>query len=552
MKDANQHFHTAMNAFNAGDMDRAERNFKKALKAAPSHVGALNLLAVVLVRGHRHAEAEGFIARAVKLDQSSDASFYNYGTVLKQLGKPAQALEQFERALRLNAKSIDAWNNHGTSLNDLGRHDEAVSSFDEALTLNPKHAPALANKAKTLTELRRFDEALAIFDNALAIDPQFLFALLGRGYVLTQLGRLTEAEATFDRAVALAPEIAEAWLERGKYLIDAGKDAEALASVGKAVALRPDFADAQWNLAFLKLLTGDYAQGWPLYEWRWKTSWSAPARRNFKAPLWLGDKDIAGKTLLVHAEQGLGDTIQFVRYVPLLKDKGCKVIFEAQPALLPLLRAQGFDAEIIARGDPLPAFDVHCPLLSLPTAFKTTLDSVPAPIPYLKADATRIASFHERLGEKRKVRVGLVWSGNAAFLKDHQRRIRFEQLAALLDDTHEWFAVQKDIRDEDREALAAHPAVKDMSGALSDFADTAALLAELDLVISIDTGVAHLAGAMGKPVWMLLAFNADFRWLRERSGSPWYPTATLFRQPAPNDWQSVINAVKQRLAHAQP
>lgn len=547
MKDANQHFHTAMNAFNAGDMDRAERNFRKALKAAPSHVGALNLLTAILVQRQRYAEAEDYIARAVKLDQSSDASLYNYGTVLKQLGKPAQALEQFERALRLNAKSIDAWNNHGTSLNDLGRHDQAISSFDHALTLNPKHTPALANKAKTLTELRQFDEALAVFDKTLAIDPQMLFALLGRGYVLAQLGRFTEAAATFDRAEALAPDIPEVWLERGKYLVDAGRDAEALAALDKAAALRKDYADAQWNLAFVKLLTGDYAQGWPLYEWRWKTSWSGPARRSFKAPLWLGDRDIAGRTLLVHAEQGLGDTIQFARYVPLLKDKGCKLVFEVQPALLSLFRAQGFDAEIVARGEPLPPFDLHCPLLSLPFAFRTTLDTVPAEAPYLKADPERVTAWRARLGEKQKPRVGLVWSGNAAFLKDHQRRIPFAQLSPLLDDAHDWFAVQKDIRDDDRASLAAHPEVKDMSGALSDFSDTAALVSELDLVISIDTGVAHLAGALGKAVDVLLGFNADFRWLRARNDSPWYPTATLFRQPEPGGWQHVVEDVKRTL-----
>lgn len=548
MKDANQHFHTAMQAFNAGDMDRAERNFRKALKAAPSHVGALNLLAIALMRMQRYAEAEPVIARAVKLDASSDTSFYNYGFVLKQLGKPQQALEQFDRALHLNAKSFEAWNNHGTCLNDLHRHDDALSSFDRALDINPKYTAALANRAKTLADLRRFDDALAAFDATLVLDAQLLFAHLGRGYVLGQLGRLAEARAAFDRAVALGPDVPDVWLERGKFLIEAGNDADARAALDKAAALRKDFADALWNGAFVRLLAGDYAEGWQLYEWRWKTSWSAPARRTFKSPLWLGDKDIAGKTLLVHAEQGLGDTIQFARYLPLLKARGCKLIVEVQPALLTLFKAQGLDAEIVARGEPLPPFDVQCPLLSLPLAFRTTLDTVPAGIPYLRADAARIDAWREKLATRNKPRVGLVWSGNAAFLKDHQRRIPFAQIAQLLDDDHDWFAVQKDIRDEDRDALARDPRIIDLSGDLTDFTETAAALSQLDLVISIDTGVAHLAGAMGRPVWMLLAFNADFRWLRGRTDSPWYPTAKLFRQETPGDWRGVIARVTRNLA----
>lgn len=547
MASSDKIFQDGFAALNRRDMAEAGRLFGKFLKRHPSHVPGLNLMTVALMSQGRFGEAEEFIARAVRLDPSSDASFYNYGLISKELGKPQQALEQFDRSLRIKDSNPETWNNRGAVLCDLLRFEEAVADFDRALAQRPDYWEALANKAKPLAELRRFDEALTALDRVLSLKLDSVQAWIGRGHVFTQLERFTDAEAAYDKAISLQPDLPEAWLGRGKLFAEIGRDDDALASFAKATELSPDFADAHWDTAFLRLLRGDYAEGWRLYEWRWKMrSFTSPAR-NFKKPLWLGETPLTNKTILVHAEQGLGDAIQFARYVPLLRSKARRVLFDVHKPLAPLFRSQWPDVDVIEYGQPLPPFDVHCPLLSLPLAFRTTLDTVPADIPYLQADPEKIEAWRGRLGAGDRPRIGLVWSGNANFKKDHERRVRLETLAPLLTERCDWHVLQKDVHEHDREWLARLPQLRDFSTSLNDFADTAAIVAQMDLVISVDTGVAHLAGAMGKPVWVLLGFNADFRWLRSRTDSPWYPTAKLFRQSKRGDWTSVVNAVAAEL-----
>jgi tetratricopeptide (TPR) repeat protein len=320
---------------------------------------------------------------------------------------------------------------------------------------------------------------------------------------------------------------------------------EALASYERAIALNPDYAEAHWNVCLARLRLGDFRGGWPQYEWGWKAGYRGIERR-FAQPRWTGAEPLAGKTLFVHAEQGFGDTIQFVRYVPLVAGAGARVVIEVHPSLVALLSGVQNVSSAVSRGGPLPAFDLHCPLLSLPLAFGTELDTIPARVPYLSAPETHLARWKIRLPRAEGLRIGLTWSGRN--IPDPDRSMALAQLAPLFDLPGIHFvSLQKDLRDSDEAALRGRPGFLHLGPDLADFADTAAVIAQLDLVISIDTAVAHLAGALGKPVWILLPFLSDWRWLLDRDDSPWYPTARLFRQDKARAWDTVIARVRAAL-----
>ena len=324
-------------------------------------------------------------------------------------------------------------------------------------------------------------------------------------------------------------------------------DSEALECYERSLSLKTQLAGAHWNKALVKLSLAEFDEGWKLYEWRWKTrDFTSPIRR-FTQPLWLGDFDISNKRILIHAEQGLGDTIQFSRYLALLTDKKCRVIFEVQKPLASLYRSQNLDCELIVRGEAIPPFDAHCPLMSLPLAFRTKPDTIPANIPYLVAGDEQRSELARRLGQRTKPRIGVAWSGNPLFARgnDISRPIPLSVLSAIFRDDMERYRLQRDIRDGDTKTLHALPSIRDFSDL--ELSDTAAPMQELDLIISIDTLFAHLAGALGKPVWILLPFHPDFRWLRDRVNSPWYPTARLFRQTTDRDWSDVIRCVSEEL-----
>lgn len=330
------------------------------------------------------------------------------------------------------------------------------------------------------------------------------------------------------------------------------RDAEAINCFDKAIALQPDHAGAHHNKSFVKLALGQYEEGWKLYEWRWKTKKALISPRLFSQPLWLGEEDMAGKTVLIHSEQGLGDTIHFYRYLADMQKTGCNLIFEAPAALVPLIATQRGKFTLVGKGAPLPDFDLQCPLMSLPLIFKTTVETIPASIPYFVPAPAKSKAWRAKLGEKTKPRIGIVWSGNPKFANDIRRSMPLKTLLPVLGDGVEWHALQKDIRPEDREALETHGNILEHGAELNDFADTAALIGELDLVVSVDTAVAHLAGAMGKPVWILLPFHPDFRWLRDREDRPWYPTARLIRATKDGDWSSVIERLAQELGAGAP
>jgi ADP-heptose:LPS heptosyltransferase len=438
---------------------------------------------------------------------------HNLGLIALQRGRPADALPLFERALGIDPGQSAWWSNRSIALHLLGRPVEALAALDRALALDPRSPQALNNRSTILAELDRVEEALADCERALALAPGFTEALANRAGLLLGLNRLAEADAVCSQLLGAAPRSAE----------------------------------AHWTAALVRLLAGDLARGLPEYEWRWQRSDCRTPRRDLPAPLWRGEQAIAGQTILVHPEQGLGDTIQFCRYARLLADRGANVVLEVQPVLRELLACVPGASRVLAWGEPHPPFDLHCPLLSLPLACGTTLASIPGTVPYLQADPVRVAAWEARLGPRRRPRVGLVWSGSAFHANDRRRSIPLSALLPLLAADADFLSLQRDLREADRALLAAETRLMHLGAELPDFASTAALMACLDLVITVDTAPAHLAGALGRPVWILLPFAPDWRWLLNREDSPWYPTARLFRQASIGDWTSVVSRLEVAL-----
>ena len=454
---------------------------------------------------------------------------------------------------RLRDLLVESFNARGIALATNGHVEAALGCFEAAITAHPTHAAALSNRANILHLLGRVDAALASNNEALAANPQHLDALFNRGLILFDLGRFEEALACCDRVLALRPDHVPALGNRGATLQVLGRLDDAIASLQRAQALHPDDRTHLFNESLARLAAGDYAAGWQRYEARWATPLH-PARRAFAQPQWHGEDLPADCTILLHAEQGYGDTLQFCRYVPLVARRA-RVVLEVSAPLRRLMASLPGNPSIITEGEPLPHFDLHCPLLSLPLAFGTTLATIPAETPYLQADREPTAAWRERLAALPGVKVGLVWAGDSgrtlsdAISRDRRRSIPLSRLVPLgAVSGISFISLQKGSAAmqaaEPPQGLLLH----DWTEALHDFADTAALVEVLDLVVSVDTAVAHLAGALGKPVWVLNRYDACWRWLRDRTDSPWYPTARLFRQTTHGDWDKPINDAAAALA----
>ena len=566
----------------AGRLAEAETCYRSVLAADAGHADALHWLGLLALQRGRAAEAAELIGRALARAPHSPTFLNNRGLALAELGAFADAVASFDTALRLRPDYGSALSNRGSALHRLGRNAEALTSLDRAIALQADVAEMHVNRGLVLADLGREAEALAAHERAIALRPDYAQAHSNRGNVLLALGRPAEALASLDRAVALRPDMADLHTNRGNALRDVGQPeaavaahtraialrpdhaeahcnfgramidlnryAPALASLDRALALKPALAEARMNRAVIALVQGRLAEGFADYEVRWQTQAFARGRRGFAQPQWQGEA-LAGRTLLLHADQGLGDSIQFCRYVTLVLARADgPVILEAPRALLPLFQGTFPGLRLVMQNEALPAFDLHCPLPSLPHVFGTELASVPAPVGYLRADPVRAAQWRDRLESAGPPRVGLVWSGDPKHANDHCRSLPLARLLPLAQCGARLFGLQPQVRPADRAVLAATPAIADLGRDFADFADTAAAIAALDLVISVDTSVAHLAAALGKPTWVMLPFCPDWRWLLEREDSPWYPTLRLFRQPARNDWDSVLRRVQAALA----
>jgi tetratricopeptide (TPR) repeat protein len=518
------------------------------LGAARSHDPAR--LAEEALCAHRagdFAQADRLYRTLLQRDPGNFDLLHLAGSVNHELGHLGEALRFLAAAVRHNAGSAAALSELGLVQHRLERYADALVSYDAALAIEPHNGDVINRRAVALLRLDRPDAALIELERLLAVDPGHTEALGNRGNVLVRLNRPGEAIASYDAARRIAGDTAQLLTNRANALRRLDRVEDAAADLQQAIAHRPEFAEAHFELGMARLTLGDFARGWDDYEWRWKTGAFAQNRRPFVSPLWTGAQDLIGKTILLHGEQGLGDTIQFVRYVPLVARRGATVILEVQPELVSLLTGLAGAASVIARGGKLPRFDLHCPLMSLPRAFRTTAETIPAAAPYIQVPAARAQDWTQRLPAQGPL-IGIAWAGRRTHHNDQNRSLPLARLAPLLRQPRlQFVSLQRDLRDGDEAILRQSPNMLDLGGVPEDLADTAALIARLDAVVSVDTAVAHLAGALGKRLILLLPFAADFRWLRGRADSPWYPTAQLLRQPAFGDWDGVVARLAAQL-----
>jgi Flp pilus assembly protein TadD len=529
-----------------GTLDEAVERFEQALTLDPNSAGGHNGLGVALLARKRPEEAEDRFLEAIRLAPDLAVAHSNLGLILRERNRLDDAERHCREAVLLKPELPDAHDNLGLVLADKNEFAEAEAAYREALRLKPDFAQAHANLAITLHEQGRDAESERSARAALKLRPRMAQAHNSLAAALYGQGRIAEADKQALAGPRADPVSPHARHDLALLLREWGRPEEAIPVAREAIRLGPDLAEPHVNLAGLLLLTGRLEEGWREYEWR-QRSWKSPLKvRNFLERQWTGER-LDGKTLLVHAEQGMGDNIQFARYVPLIRGAARVILDVPKPLIRLFSRLDGVD-QISLMGESLPPFDLQCPMLSLPLAFGTGLESIPANVPYLTADAELAAAWSKRLAALPGLKVGLVWRGNPAYLGDRLRSIAPERLAPLREIPGVSFvSLQK--REAGGKLRAAPPdlAMVDWTEELGDFEDTAALIAGLDLVIAVDTATAHLAGALGKPTWLLNRFAPDWRWLLDRDDSPWYPTLRQFRQTRPDDWEDALARVRAEL-----
>ena len=545
---AEAHYNLGIALQGKGQLDEAISACRQAIVLQPDYADAHYSLGNVLNDIGRQDEAIASYRRAIALKPGCAEFHNNLGTALRDKGRLDEAIAACRQSIAFKPNYADAHYNLGNALKDIGQRDEAIASYRLAITLRPNYIKAHGNLGTALYDNGQLDEAIAAYHRAIALKPDSSEVHSNLGTALYDNGQLDEAIAAYRQAIALQPDLPEAHSNLGNALQGKGQLANAVAAYRRAIALKPDFPKAHVNLAYALLVEGDFLQGWDEYEWRWKLKDVAFSQRNFSQPQWDG-RSMEGRTLLLHAEQGFGDAIQFIRYLPLVAQRGGNIILECQPELRRLFQTMASDLPVLARGESLPSFDVHSPLLALPRVFSTGLGDIPRTVPYLRTDAAGAAIWCERLaGSSTSLKVGLVWAGHPTHKNDRQRSLKLASLAPLAEvGGVRFISLQKAGTSAEARTPPAGMELIDVAEELQDFADTAALISNLDLVIAVDTAVAHLAGAMGQPVWTLLPFAPDWRWLLERSDSPWYPTMRLFRQPSIGDWDAVIAEVREQL-----
>ena len=481
---------------------------------------------------------------------SDPKSSYNYclrGVILYKLKRFEEAIKSYDQAIKIEPAFFEAYSNRGVALKTLGKLNEALIDYDKAIAINVNYAEAYSNKSVALCKMNMHAQALTCCEKAIELKPDYGGAFYNRGIALQGLQRMQEALESYKKAVAIEPNNAAAYCDMGVVMHALGNIEAAISHYDQALAIDDTFSRAYWNKANSMLLLGNYKNGLPLYEWRWVPELTTSTIRNFPQPLWLGLDDLKGKTILLHCEQGAGDSIQCIRYAKWVGDLAAKVIVEAPKSLVRMfIGVEGVD-EIVEAGKQLPDFDFHCPLMSLPLAFKSTPNDIPNKVPYLMKDVSLEQRWKTRLGEKTKKRVGLAWSGSRTHGNDHQRSIAFASFVKCLPKDFEYISLQKEVREEDVASLEESQ-VRCFENDISDFADTAALCALMDLVITVDTSVAHLAGALGKETWVLLPLVPDWRWMLARDDTPWYPTVKLFRQNEQKNWDSVLGQIFESLS----
>src|SRR5579871_648362 len=576
------YFEAGLRLLQAGQFQQAEQCGRQALAMDAAHADSLHLMGLLSLLAKQPALAIEWFAEAIRQNPNVADYFFNLANALKQQGRVDEAIKSYDRGLTLQGGYAEGWYAMGELLQRERRLDEAIMSYDMALKAKSTYWEAANASGLLYFETKRYEEALARFTRSVEIDPnqpgalnyisrccwclrrfEDAFANANKaialapdnpeltnnvGLLLQTLDRHEEALTWFDKALALRPDFAPALSDRSTSLLALRRIDEAFAAIDRAITVDPACADYHWNKALLQLLTGDFA-GWKGREWGRKCVLVNFVERKFTKPQWFGDEPVAGKTILLHSDEGFGDTIQFSRYARLVAARGARVILEIQSALYSLLSGiEGVSLCLPKSATAIPDFDLHCPLSGLPLAFKTQLETIPAASSYLPPPPqARVQEWQARLGAHDRLRVGLVWSGNAGHSNDRSRSTTLRTMSNILDSNACFVSLQKDPRLEDKATLAERPEIVDLTEHLTDFVETAALVSSLDLVVTVDTSVAHLAAALGRPTWILLPFTPDYRWLLDRDDSPWYPSARLFRQDERRDYAVVLERIREEL-----
>lgn len=537
-------------AAQSGDFLRASEFFARAIADNPTRPAYHANLGLALQKLNRFDEALVSLGHAISLKQDYAEAFYNCGIVLQQLKLLDDAIAHFDRAILFKPNYFQAYSNRGIALTDLQRNAEAFSSFDQAIAIRPNYAEAYCNRGKALYAMGHFEAAVESCDHAIRLRENFAEAHFNRGVALKALGQVTEAIASYDCAIAIKSDYAEAHYNRGNAMKDSKRLDAAIESFDRAIAIDPNYVEANWNKGFTLLLKGDFQQGLHLYEWRWQKKDGRKLPAVGEKPRWLGHESLSGKSILVYSEQGLGDTIQFSRYLSLLNQADARVLFAPQKCLQSLMKTLKSDYQWVEEVSPNLEFDFHCPLISLPLAFGTDLTSIPCETPYLSASESRVEQWKTKIGSE-GFRIGICWHGSSSIV-DAGRSFpirHFESISNV--EGVRLISIHKGAGLAQLANLPPGMKLESLGDAFDAgpdaFMDTAAVMKHCDLVITSDTSVGHLAGALGVPVWVVLNYIPDWRWMLDRTVSPWYPSMRLFRQPQAGDWNTPFVEMEQAI-----
>jgi tetratricopeptide (TPR) repeat protein len=536
-----------------GEVDEAITYYQKNLQLNPNSVDTYYNLGTIFQDKKRYDEAISCYQKALQLNPADVDAYYNLGFVLQEKGLYEEAITCYQKALHLNPNLSDAYSNIGIILKEKEQFEEAMIYSQKALQLNPTLPDVHNNIGIILREKGQLDEAIPYFQKALQLDSHFYKAHLGLASVLCEKQQFDEAITYSQQALVINPHDDVVYIGLGAAYCGKGQLDTGINYYKNALHINSNNVNAHFNMSCAMLLSGDLEQGWKENEWRWKSKdylrYSCFHKPDDFAEPMLDGLEISGKTVLVYAEQGLGDEIQFIRYAPLLAQHGANVVIECHKALSSLLQSIEGVKQLIVQGEPLPDFDLQCPLLNLPLAFHTTLDNIPSKVPYISVNSILIENWKDKIKQDNsKLKVGLVWQGNPKHKNDRNRSIPFAKFlpfAEFPDVT--FYSLQKGKGSEQAKNPPLGMKFVDLTEEMHAFSDTAAFIENLDVTISVDTSVVHLAGALGKPIWTLLPFAPDWRWMLNREDSPWYPTMRLFRQPSPGDWDSVVKKVAGEL-----
>jgi Tfp pilus assembly protein PilF len=536
-------------ASSVGDYQIAERAYLAATRVDPSRAQAWHALGLARARQGLHTAAMEAYETAIRLQPDFAQAHNNLGRSLEYMGRMDDAQSSYERCLQIRPDLVQTHVNLGHLLLRRDQHAEAEKALWHALELNPNFAPAHHLRGCIDSATGRLDDAVSALERAEQLDPQSWEIAEKLGCTLWTLGRFEEAQPAFERALAIWPDNSLTLGNLALVLADLGRFDESLARFDRSLSIDRTNHEFHRTRALVWLLHGDYARGWPEFEWRFGCA-GLPARP-FPRPLWNG-APLGGRTIMIHCEQGLGDTFQFLRYLPLVKERGGRVVLVCQPAIKAFLSPMGLADTVVAQGESIPAFDCHAPLLSLPRIFGTRVDTIPASVPYIRPDPSAIARWRNRLAPMTGFKVGIAWQGSSKYRKDRERSFplhHFTSMAAL--PTVQLISLQKGSGREQlaeaQSALAILDFTDELDEATGPFCDTAALMTSLDLVITPDTVHAHLAGALGVRTWVALSQVPHWPWLLNRTDSPWYPSARVFRQPDRGDWNAVFQAMTSAL-----